>query len=187
METLFQAIASQVTFSDELGEELKKRLEPQSFSKKETILNENQVCTKSYFIQRGILRLYYYKEGKEITEFFCGEGEWMNSPRSFMQQETDFYYIDAVEDTEALALHINDLGYLFEHFREMDKYARMDMADTFVHIMDRLASIRFSTAQEKYDHFLESYPTIHHRIPLGMVASYIGITQETLSRLRGNR
>ena len=187
MENLFQAISNYVTVSDELKEELEKRLKPQTFEKRVVILNENQICTQSYFIKQGILRLYYYKEGKEITEFFCSDGEWMNSPRSFMQQKVDFYYLDAVENTEVWTLHVNDLVHLFEHFREMERYARMDMGSTFRHMMDRLASIRFSTAQEKYDHFLESYPTIHHRIPLGMVASYIGVTQETLSRLRGNR
>lgn len=187
MDNLFNNIAKYVNGSDDFVEELKSRLKPQVFKKKEIVLRSNKTCTRSYFIQEGIMRLYYHKDGKEITEFFCREGEWVNSPKSFIQKKPDFYYIDAVEETQVLSLHVTDLVYLFENFTEMDRYARMDMGSTFIHLLDRLSSIRFTTAKEKYEHFLETYPTIHHRLPLGMVASYIGVAQETLSRLRSNK
>lgn len=181
---LFTAISRHITLSPGLQQALEERLESVVFKKREIVLHPHQICTKSYFIQEGILRLYYYKEEKEITEFFCGAGEWVNSPRSFMSRQVDIYYLSAVEETKAWALHVEDLLYLFEHFPEMERYSRLDMGSIFMHLMDRLHSLRFSTAQEKYQHFLTSYPEIHHRIPLGMVASYVGVTQETLSRLR---
>ena len=184
MEALFASILKHQPLSDDLKAQLTDRMQLVSFNKKELVLDANQVCRSSYFIESGILRLYYLKDGREISEYFCSENEWMNSPRSFMQQKPDFYYIDSLENTTAWKLDIVDLLYLFDNFIEMERYARLDMGATFGYVLDRLASVRFSSAKDKYQDFLETYPHIHHRIPLGMVASYVGITPETLSRLR---
>ena len=89
MKQLLKAISKHIKVSETLRKELENRLNFETFKKREIILNESQVCTKSYFIQQGILRLYYLKDGKEITEFFCAENEWINSPKSFMKQEID--------------------------------------------------------------------------------------------------
>lgn len=101
-----------------------------------------------------------------------------------MQREKDIYYIDAIEDTETYSIHVNDLVYLFDNFPEMERYARLSMGTVFGHFMERITSMRFTSAKERYDHFKKTYPIICHRIPLGMIASYLGITQETLSRIR---
>lgn len=134
-----------------------------------------------------MLRTYFIKDGKEVSEYFCCEGEWANSPRSFMQRKTDIYYMDAIEDTTVFVMQINDLGFLLDHFPEMERYARLSMGTVFGHFMERITSMRFTTAKEKYDHFCETYKTVYHRIPLGMVASYLGMTQETLSRIRAGK
>lgn len=146
-----------------------------------------KVCTKSYFIQQGLFRTYFIKDGKEIAEYFPAEGEWSNSPKSFMTRQLDIYYIDAIEDTQAFCIKVNDLVYLFDHFPEMERYARLSMGSVFGHLMERISSLRFTTAKEKYDHFCVAYKDIYHRIPLGMVATYLGIAQETLSRIRAHK
>ena len=151
------------------------------------VLNADRVCKESYFINKGLLRTYFLKDGKEISEYFCSANEWVNSPKSFMQQKKDIYYIDAIEDTEAYLINVNDLVYLFDNFPEMERYARLSMGSVFGHLMERITSMRFTSATEKYDHFRSTYADIYHRIPLGMVASYLGITQETLSRIRAKK
>jgi CRP-like cAMP-binding protein len=166
---------------------LAKRITFKTFKKGELIHNANSICTKSYFIQHGLLRTYFIKDGKEISEYFSSEEEWVNSPRSFMQQQLDIYYIDAIENTDAFCLHVNDLVYLFDNFPEMERYARLSMGTVFGHFMERITSLRFTTAKEKYIHFCNTYHNIYHRIPLGMVSSYLGITQETLSRIRAEK
>ena len=138
-------------------------------------------------MQTGILRTYFLKDGREVSEFFSSPGEWVNSPKSFMQQVPDIYYIDAIEDTTAYALQVHDLVYLFDHFPEMERYARLSMGSVFGHMMERIASMRFTSAQERYAHFKTYYAAIYPRLPLGMVASYLGITQETLSRIRSSK
>lgn len=176
-----------IKLSNALETELLRRLEFVTFKKGEIIHDAHFVCRKSYFIQSGLTRTYFLKDGKEITEYFSAEHEWVNSPRSFMQQQIDVYYIDALENTSCYCLEVGDLVYLFDHFPEMERYARLSMGTVFGHFMDRIASIRFTTAKEKYKHFCETYQDIYHRIPLGMVSSYLGIAQETLSRIRAEK
>lgn len=170
--------------SDSLKAELVRRMHAKTFKKGELVHSSERICTHSYFIQKGIFRTYFLKEGKEISEYFCAEGEWVNSPRSFMQRVPDLYSIDAIEPAEAYSLHVDDLVFLFENFPEMERYSRLSMGSLFGHFMERISSLRFTSAKEKYEHFCQVYADIQHRIPLGMVASYLGITQETLSRVR---
>ncbi|MBK6267362.1 Crp/Fnr family transcriptional regulator [Marivirga sp. S37H4] len=173
--------------SESLKEDISKRIRFEQFKKGELVHNADLICTKSYFIQDGILRTYFLKDGKEISEYFCSEGEWINSPRSFMQRKKDIYYIDAIENTDVYCLDVNDLLFLFDHYPEMERYSRLSMGTLFGHLIERITSLRFTTAREKYEHFCQTYHDVNHRIPLGMIASYLGISQETLSRVRAKR
>ena len=186
-EKLFRHFEKYIKLNDELKVALIGKVSFVSFRKGDLVHDAHKICTKSYFIQKGLFRTYFIKEGKEISEYFPAEGEWSNSPRSFRTRTLDIYYIDAIEDTETLCLEVNDLMYLFENFPEMERYARLSMGTVFGHFLERITSMRFTTAKEKYNHFIETYHDIHHRIPLGMIASYLGITQETLSRIRAEK
>ncbi len=187
MEQVLAHFAQYIRLSDSLQTALLQRIKLKTFKKGELVHDAAKICTKSYFIQEGILRLYFFKDGKEISEYFCSKNEWTNSPKSFMQRKQDIYYIDAIEETHVFYIDVVDLGYLFDHFPEMDRYARLSMGTLLGHIMERIVSLRFTSAKEKYIHFCETYHDIYHRIPLGMVASYLGITQETLSRIRAEK
>lgn len=186
-ENIFTHFENFIRLSENLKSELSKRLKPVVFQKGELVLDANTISKKSYFINKGILRTYFIKDGKEISEYFSGIDEWVNSPKSFMQSEKDIYYMDAIENTEAYFINVNDLVYLFDNFPEMERYARLSMGTVFGHFMERITSMRFTSAKERYNHFQKNYANIYHRIPLGMVASYLGITQETLSRLRAEK
>lgn len=94
---IFRHFKKYIKLSDTLKSELANRITFKTFRKGELIHNSDTICTKSYFIQKGLLRTYFIKDGKEITEYFSAENEWVNSPRSFMQQQLDIYYIDALE------------------------------------------------------------------------------------------
>ena len=186
-ENILEHFEKFIPLSENLKSEITNRIKPITFKKGEMVFNANNVCTESYFINKGILRTYFIKDGKEISEYFCGINEWVNSPKSFMQRKKDIYYIDAIENTEAYFINVNDLVYLFDNFPEMERYARLSMGSVFGHFMERITSMRFTSAKERYNHFQKTYSDIYHRIPLGMVASYLGITQETLSRIRAEK
>jgi CRP-like cAMP-binding protein len=191
MELSYQEVVSHfrkyIPVSESLQQDLESRISLVQFAKGELVHSAEHICRKGYFIQKGLLRTYFIKDGKEISEYFSAEGEWVNSPRSFMQQKTDIYFIDALEVTDAFCLTVDNLVYLFNHYPEMERYARLSMGTVFGHFMDRITSLRFTSAKEKYQHFCETYQDIYHRIPLGMVSSYLGITQETLSRIRAEK
>lgn len=186
-EHVIQHFESFIKVSDNLRPEIIKRLKPKTFKKGQLILDANSICKESHFIRKGILRTYFIKDGREISEYFSGTNEWVNSPKSFMQRTKDIYYIDAIEDTDVCTLNVNDLGFLFDHFPEMERYARLSMGSIFGHFLERIASMRFTSAKDRYDHFKKVYADIYPRIPLGMIASYLGITQETLSRIRAEK
>ncbi len=187
MVEIFSHFEKYIKLSELLKKELTSRLKPVSFSKGDLILDADRICRESYFVTQGILRTYFIKDGKEISEYFSGKDEWVNSPRSFMQRSTDIYYIDAIEDSETISLHVDDLAFLFDNFPEMERYARLSMGSVFGHLLERITSMRFTQARERYAHFQMNYQDIFHRIPLRMVASYLGITQETLSRIRAKK
>ena len=137
-EHLFKHFEMFIELTENLKVELSNRLKPIVFRKGELILDANRICTESYFISKGIMRTYYLKEGKEISEFFSTSNEWVNSPKSFIQQKKDIYYIDAIENIEAYFINVNDLVYLFNNFPEMERYARLSMGSVFGHLMNVL-------------------------------------------------
>ena len=184
---IFRHFEKYIKLSDTLKSELAKIIVLKNFKKGELVHNADTICKKSYFIYKGLMRTYFIKDGKEITEYFSAENEWVNSPRSFMQQQLDIYYIDTLEQAECFCLNVSDLVFLFDNFPEMERYARLSMGTVFGHYLERITSMRFTTAKEKYQHFCETYHDIYHRIPLGMISSYLGIAQETLSRIRAEK
>ncbi|HEY1039953.1 MAG TPA: Crp/Fnr family transcriptional regulator [Bacteroidia bacterium] len=187
MNEVLEHFSKYIQVSPELEREIMKRVHLHTFKKGELIHDARNICIESFFIREGILRTYFIKDGKEITEYFSTAGEWTNSPKSFMQRKLDIYSIDAIEDTKVFRLNVEDLVYLFHNFPEMDRYARLSMGTLVGHLLERITSLRFTSAKEKYDHFRETYHDIYHRVPLNMIASYLGISPETLSRLRAEK
>jgi len=96
---LWQHFEQFIPVSDAFSIELQNRVHTRTFHKGELIHNSDYVCTKSYFIRKGLARTFYLKDGTEISEYFSSENEWINSPKSFIERTLDVYNIDALEDT----------------------------------------------------------------------------------------
>ena len=185
--SLYQHFEQYIPLSDVLKKALRASGQFLVFKKRALLHHADRICTESHFIYQGLVRTYFLKDGKEVCEYFSAENEWVNSPRSFMHQQRDIYYIDAIEDTQVFSIKLHQLAYLFDHFPEMERYARLSMGGILWHCLDRINSMHFTTAKEKYIHFCNTHRHILHRLPLGMVASYLGIAQETLSRIRAEK
>ena len=110
---IFRHFEKYITVKQPLRNALTEKLHEKHFSRGELVHDARSVCTKSYFIAKGMFRVFFIKEDKEIAEYFPSEQEWCNSPRSFFTQQPDIYYIDAIEDNETYCLHVHDLVYLF--------------------------------------------------------------------------
>ena len=130
------------------------------------------------------MRIYFNKDGRIVIDGFAAENAWMTSAYSFLRDVPDTYAIAAIEPTEAYSLGLEDLLYLFDWFHEMERFGRIIMSAQFLEQSERLNSLCFTLPAEKYQHFCAHYRPILARLRLGMVASYLGITPEPLSRVR---
>ena len=184
MKELIEHFRRLTKVSEDLEKELIAKSIPITVNKGEFLHKADSICKKTYWIQKGLLRTYYLKDGKEITDVFASEGDWITSVQSFIKNEPDQNYLQAIEDSEVYALSKGDLMFLFENFHEMERFGRISMSINYIRLSEKLESYQFTSAKDKYVHFCKVYDSILHRLPLGMVASYIGITQETLSRIR---
>lgn len=184
MEEFIQHFKRFIKVSDDLEKEIISKSFPITVNKGESLYKANSACNKTYWIQKGLLRTYYLKDGKEITDVFASEGEWITSVQSFMKNEPNQYFLQAIEKSEVYAISNDDLKYLFENYNEMERFGRISMSIYYVQLTKKLESYQFTSAKNKYLHFCKVYDSILNRLPLGMIASYIGITQETLSRIR---
>lgn len=162
-----------------------------SFFKKETIrkgtilIREGQVSKKLCFLEKGIGRSYYLKkDGKEVTVWFFGNGKFMTSLDSFFQQKPSIYYIEMLEDATLYTITKKEIDILFDKYHKMEKFGRLLSIQMLTDMVNKVNAIQFQTAKERYEYMLTEFPDIVYRVPLRDIASYLGITQETLSRIR---
>ena len=124
------------------------------------------------------------KDGREITDNFSAEKEWITSIYSFLQNIPDHFHIQTLEETQVIRISLNDLEDCFKDFPEMERFGRMLISKYFLEQSERIISLQFHSAKERYQFFERTSKDKLARVPLGMLASHLGMTQETLSRVR---
>ena len=124
------------------------------------------------------------KDGREITDNFSAENEWITSIYSFLQNIPDHFHIQTLEETQVIRISLNDLEACFKDFPEMERFGRMLISKYFLEQSERIISLQFNSAKERYQFFERASKNKIARVPLGMLASHLGMTQETLSRVR---
>lgn len=160
-------------------------LRPVHFNKGEVVLEIGSVCAHAFHVTRGLLRVATLdKNGDEHIVQFAPEG-WFASDRSSMYfQEPSHLRIDAIEDTDAVMVgqdYFDALATISEPFR---KFNTTLLHNHIRHMQDRIALLLGARADERYQKFVSMYPDLLLRVPLWMIASYLGITPESLSRVR---
>lgn len=153
--------------------------------KGEFLLQEGEVCQSNYFVEKGLLRMYSLdKNGKEHIIQFAPEN-WIMSDRSSLYfNEKSKYYIEAVEDSEILFLTPDFFANLKMQFPGSIANNDLLLQKHIRGLQDRVNSLLAETAEERYLKFIRMYPDLLQRVPQWMVASYLGITPESLSRVR---
>lgn len=153
--------------------------------KNEFLLREGEICTDTFFVEKGLLRMYSIdKNGKEHVIQFAPEN-WLISDRSSLNfNQKSKYYIEAVEDSEVYVLSQNFFSKMIEEFPNIAENNDMLLQKHIRNLQNRVNSLLADTAEERYMSFIKMYPDILLRVPQWMVASYLGITPESLSRVR---
>lgn len=150
------------------------------------LLTEGKTCRYLYFLQTGALRGFYNLDGKEITHWFGFENDFVTSFNSFITQKPAVENIQLLEGSILYRLSKTNLDALLNQHHEIERLLRIAYEKYYIRLEERFVNAHFKTAAERYHDLLVQAPHILERVPLGYVAAYLGISQETLSRVRNS-
>jgi CRP-like cAMP-binding protein len=153
--------------------------------KGEHLITEGKISRHLYFLEQGCLRGYYNLEGKEITHWFGFENDFVTSFHSFITQQPAVENIQLMEGCVLWSISKDTLTGLLDQYQEIERLLRIAYEKYYIRLEERFVNAQFRTATELYQGLLEQSPHIIERVSLGYIASYLGISQETLSRIRG--
>ena len=162
-------------------------LKRKSAQKGDVFLKEGQSCYFLYFILGGFVRVYYLdREGKEVTHWFCGKDAIITSPYSYLKRGPNILFFEALEDTELLLLSADQLEKLIQQMPDLGDAFRHINAEFAMVLSRRIMGIHTETAEERYLRLMKEHPHLFQKAKLSHIASFLGITQQSLSRIRKN-
>ena len=144
-----------------------------------------QRCRHLYFVDSGALRGSYTLDGKEITHWFAFENDFVTSFHSFITQQPAVESIYLLEGCVLWSIAKTDLEGLLNAHHQLERLLRLAYETYYIRLEERFVAAQFKTAAERYSELLQQAPHLIERVPLGYIASYLGISAETLSRIRG--
>lgn len=186
-ELLSKRFKKETSISDEEIEFAKTLFLPKKLRKKQYLLQDGDVCKYTAFVEKGLLRTFTIDEkGNDHVLQFSMEGWWVADLYSFYTGEASPYNIEALEDCELLLITEPNYEILLNRIPKLERYFRILIQNNLISTQRRLMDSMSVQAEEKYLKLLKNFPDCLQRIPQHMIASYLGITRETLSRIRGN-
>ncbi len=170
--------------SEESRDALSQVLQYREEKKGVILQRADAVCSHVFYIEKGLARTYYLKDGKDVTDWISTEKNFSTSILSFITRQPDRRTIELLEDSILWGLYYYDLEQLYKKYHEIERFGRLLVSNGLIQVQQRFDDLHFATAAERYKKLMDTNPTIIQRVPLGMIASYLGITPETLSRIR---
>lgn len=187
-ETLLNFLENIHSMSQELRAALFSSMYFKKVRKRDILVDIGKIQKSLYFIVTGAVRSYYLDSlGKDTTSWLLFEGDLAISVYSFFSQKRSFEVLEVLEDAGLLVLSHDDLMKLYRSFPEFNYIGRILTELYYIKAEEKANELRVYSATERYLHLLEKYPNVIARIPLGMISSYLGITQSTLSRIRSKK
>ena len=184
-EVLTRSLLAKASFSEEDLQKCMNYFVPKKIRKRQYVLQEGDVCIKSVFIEKGSLYSYTIDDkGTQHVIQFGFEGWWIGDLYSFLTGEPSKMNIEALEDSEVLTIERQDHFKLLSEVPKYETYYRILFQDAYVALQRRVSSTIGLTAEEKYQRLINQYHAFINRVPLHLIASYLCVSPETLSRIR---
>ncbi|PKA99219.1 CRP-like cAMP-binding protein [Flavobacteriaceae bacterium MAR_2009_75] len=185
LDLVFQQLEkSYIPLSSDCKEAFLQHAKLAFYKKGDVVVREGQFSKKAFLIIEGCGRAYYLKNGKDISDWFTFEYQFMAPIVSFFSEKPSPHYVEFLEDATVLEFTKDQMDRLTQAHHEFERFIREVVTETLLGLCERLNAIQFNKAEDRYRHLLTIYPNITNHIPLTHIASYLGITLETLSRIR---
>ena len=182
---LLKSISEKTRITSAEEAKLKEFFIPKKIRKRQYVLNAGDVCQYITFVEKGMLRSFTVDDdGNEHVVQFAIEGWWISDVGSFISGNNALYNIEALEDSEVLNLTKQAMDDMMDQLSQLERYFRLLMQNNIIALQRRVIAYMSLSAEEKYLKLMDVCPDIISRAPQQYVASYLGITPETLSRVR---
>lgn len=185
MQTLFDYFEQFQKLSDADKQAIRTTCSIKKRDKQELVETIGSTANTIYFLKTGIARIYYYKDGVEVTEFFALAGNLVARVQSLLTHKTSSKAIQMLTAGELIAINATQFFQLFDTFPTIERLFRLLLQAAYLESVERIESIQFHTAKERYAALLTEMEIIQ-QVPLKYIASYLGITQVSLSRIRAS-
>lgn len=184
MEKLINYIGNYIEIDEKLNTAILDSFKEDSFKKGDHLLMTEHYCQKLYFITSGAVRTYYLQDGRDVTSWVYPEDSMVTNWSSFITGILSYENIQAISAVKVFSISYDALQDLYSRFTAMESFGRILMEEQIAFIDELTHEFNFATAKERYDKLLTMYPDLTRWANLGYIASILGITQETLSRIR---
>lgn len=181
---ILQEISKYIKTDADTEHFLRNETQTKTFAKGELLSHQDSYNRNVYFMENGLARMFYFEKGKDITTNFYSEGKSFANIDTLFQNVPSRYNIEAVEESTVTFCDYRKLEELCAVSLTSANFSRFLLGNLMTQMVQRISSLQHMTAREKYAQLLEENPNIILRAPLGMIATYLGISQETLSRIR---
>lgn len=186
MKSIIDNISLHIELSDKDKELILSKIEIQQYKAKSVLLNAGEICRHSYFVNSGIVRSFNINDNivEHVLQFAC-EGWWIGDMYSLLSQKPGNLFIEVNEDAEVAILSKSNQEILYQEIPKLERFFRILTENSLVAHQERLMDNLSLSAEERFEKFCNKYPTLIQKVPQKLIASYIGVTPEFFSKMKG--